>query len=39
MNILKMIWCRVPSAELVGNRWFLPLDAVKHQDPRKTKKD
>ena len=29
---------RVPGAELVGNRWFLPLDAVKPQDPRKAKK-
>ena len=24
---------RVPGAELVGNRWFLPSDAVKPQDP------
>ena len=30
---------RVPGAELVGNRWFLPSDAVKPQDPRKAKKD
>ena len=26
---------RVPGAELVGNRWFLPADAVKPLDPRK----
>ena len=30
---------RVPGTELVGNRWFLPPDAVKPQDPRKAKKD
>ena len=30
---------RVPGAELVGNIWFLPSDAVKPQDPRKAKKD
>ena len=29
---------RVPGAELVGNRWFLPIDAVKSEDPRKTDK-
>lgn len=26
---------RVRGAELVGNRWFLPADAVKPLDPRK----
>lgn len=30
---------RVPGVKSVGNRWGLPLDAVKHQDPRKIKKD
>ena len=30
---------RVPGAELVGNRWFLPTDAVKPEDPRKAKKN
>ena len=29
---------RVPGAELVGNRWFMPTDAVKPEDPRKAKK-
>ena len=28
---------RVPGAELVGNRWLLPIDAVKPGDPRKQK--
>lgn len=26
---------RVLGAELVGNRWFLPIDAVKPENPRK----
>ena len=26
---------RVPGAELIGNRWFLPIDAEKPGDPRK----
>ncbi len=30
---------RVPGAELVGNRWFLPIDAVKPKDPRKARKN
>ena len=30
---------RVPGAELVGNRWFLPTEAIKPEDPRKAKKD
>lgn len=29
---------RVPGAELVGNRWFMPTDAVKPEDPRRAKK-
>lgn len=29
---------RVPGAELIGNRWFLPADAAKPIDPRKVKK-
>ncbi len=29
---------RIPGAELVGNRWFLPPNAVKPQDPRKVRK-
>lgn len=29
---------RVPGAELIGNRWFLPEDAVKPEDPRKLRK-
>ena len=29
---------RVPGAALVGNRWFMPTDAVKPEDPRKIKK-
>lgn len=32
------IYCkegRVPGAELIGNRWFLPIDAKKPGDPRK----
>ncbi len=29
---------RVPGAELIGNRWFMPADAVKPEDPRKAKK-
>lgn len=29
---------RVHGAELVGNRWFIPTDAVKPEDPRKAKK-
>jgi hypothetical protein len=28
---------RVNGAELIGNRWFLPTDAVKPEDPRKVK--
>ena len=28
----------VPGAELIGNRWFLPEDAVKPEDPRKLRK-
>lgn len=27
---------RVPGAELVGNRWFLPVDAAKPENPRKS---
>lgn len=26
---------RVPGATLVGNRWFIPTDATKPEDPRK----
>lgn len=26
---------RIKGAELVGNRWFLPVDAKKPVDPRK----
>lgn len=29
---------RVPGAELIGNRWFLPIDAKKPDDPRRNKK-
>jgi hypothetical protein len=29
---------RVPGAELIVNRWFLPADAAKPNDPRKVKK-
>lgn len=29
---------RVPGAELIGNRWFLPIDAEKPGDPRKARK-
>ncbi len=29
---------RVPGAELIGNRWFMPTDALKPGDPRKAKK-
>lgn len=29
---------RVPGAELVGNRWFMPTDAAKPEDLRKVKK-
>ena len=29
---------RVPGAELIGNRWLLPTDAKKPEDPRKQKK-
>lgn len=27
---------RVPGAEVVGNRWFLPMDAAKPEDHRKS---
>ena len=37
-NLYALSQGRVPGAELVGNRWFLPLDAVKPQDPRKMRK-
>ena len=30
---------RVPGAELIGNRWFLPIDAKKPGDPRKMRKE
>lgn len=30
---------RVPGSELIGNRWFLPTDAKKPEDPRKTRKN
>ena len=30
---------RVPGAELIGNRWFLPVDAMKPEDPRKARKN
>ena len=36
------IYCkegRVPGAELIGNRWFLPIDAKKPGDPRKMRKE
>ena len=29
---------RVQGAELIGNRWFMPADAVKPVDPRKAMK-
>jgi hypothetical protein len=29
---------RVPGVELVGNRWFFPVDAVKPENPRKAGK-
>ena len=29
----------VPGAELIGNRWFLPVDAMKPEDPRKARKN
>lgn len=28
---------RISGAELVGNRWFLPTEAIKPEDPRKLK--
>ena len=28
---------RVAGAELIGNRWFLPVDATKPEDPRKAR--
>lgn len=28
---------RVPGAELIGNRWLLPNDAKKPNDPRRMK--
>ena len=30
---------RIPGVELAGNRWFLPIDAVKPEYPRKAKKN
>lgn len=29
---------RVAGAALIGNRWFLPVDAMKPEDPRKARK-
>ena len=28
---------RVPGAELISNRWFIPVDSIKPSDPRKLK--
>lgn len=30
---------RIKGAELVGNRWFIPSDAKKPEDPRKVRKN
>lgn len=30
---------RIEGAELVGNRWFIPNDAKKPEDPRKVRKN
>lgn len=30
---------RIPGAISVGNRWMIPEDAVKPQDPRKSNKN
>lgn len=30
---------RIKGAELVGNRWFIPNDALKPEDPRKVRKN
>lgn len=29
---------RIKGAELVGNRWFIPYDAEKPEDPRRVRK-
>jgi predicted site-specific integrase-resolvase len=28
---------RIKGAQLMGNRWFIPKDAKKPEDPRKTR--
>lgn len=30
---------RIKGAELIGNRWFIPNDAPKPEDPRKVRKN
>ncbi len=30
---------RVPGAELIENRWFLPTDSIKPEDLRKLKRE